>query len=108
MLIGAAVKEAAAKGVCLTPVFSLYSFHGPVFRVMLRAQQGREWPVQHYGFVGYCHVHGNTYNVDWKHLSSATCRCVRVCVCVCCSLPALHCADQPHYGNALGWATERH
>ena len=43
MLIGAAVKEAAARGIVLTPVFSLYSFHGPVFRVMLRARRSAEW-----------------------------------------------------------------
>jgi len=43
MLIGAAVKEAAARGVVLTPVFSLYSFHGPVFRVMLRAKRSADW-----------------------------------------------------------------
>ncbi len=43
MVIGAAVKEAAARGVVLTPVFSLYSYHGPVFRVMLRARRSAEW-----------------------------------------------------------------
>lgn len=36
MLIGAAVKEGAARGMVVTPLFSLYSYHGPVFRVMLR------------------------------------------------------------------------
>lgn len=30
MLIGAAVREGAARGVSLTPMFSLYSYHGPV------------------------------------------------------------------------------
>jgi hypothetical protein len=29
-LIGAAVREGAARGVTLTPLFSLYSYHGPV------------------------------------------------------------------------------
>jgi tRNA (guanine26-N2/guanine27-N2)-dimethyltransferase len=32
MLIGAAVKEASTRGVALQPLFSLYSYHGPVFR----------------------------------------------------------------------------
>lgn len=32
MLIGAAVKAGAARGVALQPLFSLYSYHGPVFR----------------------------------------------------------------------------
>lgn len=52
MLIGAAVREAASRGVCLWPVFSLYSYHGPVFRVMLRATRTPDWPAQHYSFVG--------------------------------------------------------
>lgn len=30
MLIGVAVREGAARGVVLTPLFSLYSYHGPV------------------------------------------------------------------------------
>jgi hypothetical protein len=30
MLIGAAVREGAARGVTLAPLFSLYSYHGPV------------------------------------------------------------------------------
>jgi len=32
MLIGAAVKEASTRSVALQPLFSLYSYHGPVFR----------------------------------------------------------------------------
>lgn len=75
MLIGAAVKEAAAKGVCLQPVFSLYSYHGPVFRVMLRASRSHSWPVQHYNFLGHCHVHEQTRVVPWRQLSDARCRC---------------------------------
>ncbi|KXZ56436.1 hypothetical protein GPECTOR_1g390 [Gonium pectorale] len=56
MVIGGAVREAASRGVALTPVFSLYSYHGPVFRVMLRARRTAEWPASHYGFVGHCFV----------------------------------------------------
>lgn len=75
MLIGAAVREAASRGVCLRPVFSLYSYHGPVFRVMLRATRTPDWPAQHYGFVGHCFVHGDNYVVGWRDLGAATCRC---------------------------------
>ena len=28
---------------------------------------------QHYGFIGHCHVHGDTRVVGWKSLSSASC-----------------------------------
>lgn len=36
MLIGGVVREAALRNMHVYPVFSHYSFHGPVFRVMLR------------------------------------------------------------------------
>ncbi|GLC35987.1 hypothetical protein PLESTF_001246700 [Pleodorina starrii] len=75
MIIGAAVREAAARGVTLQPVFSLYSYHGPVFRVMLRAIRSAEWPAHHYGFMGHCFVHGDNYTVGWRGLGAATCRC---------------------------------
>ena len=74
MLIGAAAKEAAPRGLSLAPVFSLYSPHGPVFRVMLRATRTAEWPSQHYGFLGHCFVHGQAYRVPWKGLGSVACR----------------------------------
>ncbi|GIL43453.1 hypothetical protein Vafri_923 [Volvox africanus] len=75
MIIGSAAREAAARGVTLTPVFSLYSYHGPVFRVMLRATRSAEWPAHHYGFMGHCFVHGDNYTVGWRQLGKATCRC---------------------------------
>ncbi|GFR41355.1 hypothetical protein Agub_g2038, partial [Astrephomene gubernaculifera] len=75
MVIGGAVREAASRGVCLRPVFSLYSYHGPVFRVMLRATRTAEWPAEHYGFVGHCFTHGDNYTVGWRDLGGAVCRC---------------------------------
>ncbi|KAG2446177.1 hypothetical protein HXX76_000770 [Chlamydomonas incerta] len=75
MVIGGAVREAASRGVMLTPVFSLYSYHGPVFRVMLRARRSGEWASQHYGFVGHCFLHGDNYTVGWRDLAGAVCRC---------------------------------
>lgn len=75
MLIGAAVKQAALKGVVLQPVFSLYSYHGPVFRVLLRATSGRQWAHTHYNFVGHCFLHHNSRVVGWRALSSAWCAC---------------------------------
>lgn len=40
MTIGGAVREASAQGYHVTPLFSYYSYHGPVFRVMLRVNRG--------------------------------------------------------------------
>ncbi|MEW5303329.1 MAG: hypothetical protein WDW36_006033 [Sanguina aurantia] len=76
MLIGNAVQVAAARGVSLTPLFSLYSFHGPVFRVMMRAEKSPAWPAKHYGFAGHCHMHGSSSAVPWTGLSSAVCTCL--------------------------------
>lgn len=36
MLIGGVVREAALLGYHITPLFSYYAYHGPVFRVLLR------------------------------------------------------------------------
>ena len=41
MLIGGVVREAALRNMRVFPVFSHYSFHGPVFRVMLRVLPSR-------------------------------------------------------------------
>ena len=40
MVIGGAVREASARGYHVTPLFSYYSYHGPVFRVMLSVNRG--------------------------------------------------------------------
>lgn len=41
MLIGGAVREASVLGHRVDPLFSYYSYHGPVFRVMLRVNRGK-------------------------------------------------------------------
>lgn len=41
MLIGGAVREASVLGYRVTPLFSYYSYHGPVFRVLLRMNRGK-------------------------------------------------------------------
>lgn len=41
MLIGGAIREASVLGNRVLPLFSYYSYHGPVFRVMLRLHRGK-------------------------------------------------------------------
>lgn len=41
MLIGGAVREASVLGFHVKPLFSYYSYHGPVFRVMLKVYRGK-------------------------------------------------------------------
>lgn len=77
MLIGGAVREAAGRGVRLTPVFSLFSYHGPVFRAMLRAERGCEWRHEQYAFLAHCYAHDHPAGaVPWKDVNNAVCRCV--------------------------------
>ncbi|XP_015079487.1 tRNA (guanine(26)-N(2))-dimethyltransferase isoform X2 [Solanum pennellii] len=40
MLIGGAVREASVLGYHVVPLFSYYSYHGPVFRVLLQVKRG--------------------------------------------------------------------
>lgn len=41
MLIGGALREASVLGYHVVPLFSCYSFHGPVFRAMLQLRRGK-------------------------------------------------------------------
>ncbi|XLU31253.1 hypothetical protein S245_067319, partial [Arachis hypogaea] len=41
MLTGGAAREAAVLGYHITPLFSYYAYHGPVFRVLLRLNRGK-------------------------------------------------------------------
>lgn len=40
LLIGGALREASALGFHISPLFSYYSYHGPVFRVMFKVDHG--------------------------------------------------------------------
>ncbi len=74
LLIGAAVQQAAARGLGARPVFSWY--HGEVNRVMVRITKAIGWERQHYGFLTYCHACGQFRTLAWNQLgrgSSCTC-----------------------------------
>lgn len=75
MLIGGAVREAAVMGYCVTPLFSYYSYHGPVFRVLLRMDRGKLTDIRHYGFISYCHKCGNSLAYSWDELGNISCPC---------------------------------
>lgn len=66
MLIGGAVREASVLGYRVTPLFSYYSYHGPVFRVMLRVSrvklQNNRWIVRLYFHC--CLVNVTIYNFN--------------------------------------------
>ncbi|XP_031484834.1 tRNA (guanine(26)-N(2))-dimethyltransferase isoform X1 [Nymphaea colorata] len=75
MLVGGAVREAAALGFQISPLFSYYSYHGPVFRVMLQVSRGQPLEHGHYGFISYCTRCGNSRAFSWKDLGKMFCIC---------------------------------
>ncbi|CAL5322796.1 unnamed protein product [Camellia sinensis] len=75
MLIGGAVREASVLGYHVTPLFSYYSYHGPVFRVMLRFNRGKLPIKRYYGFIGYCKQCGHSEAFSWDKLGCITCPC---------------------------------
>ncbi|GBG71018.1 hypothetical protein CBR_g8316 [Chara braunii] len=78
MLIGGLVRQAAMWGLHAWPVFSHYSYHGPVFRAMMRIQKikgSHSWPSEWYAFIGYCHSCGESRVVQWEDLGNVFCAC---------------------------------
>ncbi|KAL1207922.1 tRNA (guanine(26)-N(2))-dimethyltransferase 1 [Cardamine amara subsp. amara] len=75
MLIGGAVREAALLGYHVTPLFSYYSYHGPVFRVLLRVHRGKLHEDRNYGFVTHCRLCGHSDTVRWDELGLMGCPC---------------------------------
>lgn len=75
MLIGGVVRVASVMGYRVTPLFSYYSYHGPVFRVMLRVIRGKLPDSRHYGFISYCRDCGNSLEFSWDELGRISCPC---------------------------------
>ncbi|KAB2031281.1 hypothetical protein ES319_D05G293800v1 [Gossypium barbadense] len=75
ILIGGAVREASVLGYRVTPLFSYYSYHGPVFRGLLRMNRGKLPEKRDYGFICYCNRCGNSQAVSWDELGQIRCPC---------------------------------
>ncbi|KAF9619156.1 hypothetical protein IFM89_005170, partial [Coptis chinensis] len=75
MLIGGAVRDASVLGYHVSPLFSYYSYHGPVFRVMLLVNRGKLPENRHYGFISYCNQCGNSQTILWGDLGKICCPC---------------------------------
>ncbi|XP_021904260.1 tRNA (guanine(26)-N(2))-dimethyltransferase isoform X3 [Carica papaya] len=75
MLIGGAVREASVLGFHVTPLFSYYSYHGPVFRVLLQVNRGKLHENREYGFITYCNLCGNSQAFSWDELGQIGCPC---------------------------------
>ncbi|XP_047963026.1 tRNA (guanine(26)-N(2))-dimethyltransferase isoform X1 [Salvia hispanica] len=75
MLIGGALREASVLGYHVVPLFSCYSYHGPVFRAMLQLRRGKFPFKRHYGFISYCTQCGNSQSISWDKLGQMRCTC---------------------------------
>ncbi|KAK6131846.1 hypothetical protein DH2020_034420 [Rehmannia glutinosa] len=75
MLIGGAVREASVLGYHVVPLFSYYSYHGPIFRAMLQVRRGK-FPIERdYSFISYCIQCGNSRAFSWDELGRMRCSC---------------------------------
>ncbi|XP_076927256.1 tRNA (guanine(26)-N(2))-dimethyltransferase-like [Bidens hawaiensis] len=75
MLIGGAMREASVLGYYVSPLFSYYSYHGPVFRVLLRLNRGKSPHGIHYRFICYCESCGHSQPICWDKLGHIKCPC---------------------------------
>lgn len=74
-LTSGAMREASVLGYRVAPLFSYYSYHGPVFRVMLRLNRGKLLTNRHYEFISYCTKCGHSQSHSWDELSKLSCTC---------------------------------
>lgn len=73
LIIGAAQQQAAARGLGIEPIFSLFT--GRTYRVMLRLVAKPQLDSHNYGFLGYCHNCGNYQTFSWRKLNKLSCTC---------------------------------
>ncbi|WP_225885416.1 tRNA (guanine-N1)-methyltransferase [Leptolyngbya sp. KIOST-1] len=73
LLLGHAAQTAAARGLGIEPVFSLFT--GQVHRVMVRLTRKPTLNEKTYGFLAYCHRCGHFQTLPWRHLGRETCVC---------------------------------
>jgi tRNA (guanine26-N2/guanine27-N2)-dimethyltransferase len=73
LILGHAAQTAAARGLGVEPVFSLFT--GQVHRVMVHLVSKPTLSERTYGFLAYCHGSGHFQTVDWRHLGRVTCPC---------------------------------
>jgi tRNA (guanine26-N2/guanine27-N2)-dimethyltransferase len=71
ILIGSLGQRAAARGLGIAPVFSLFT--GQTFRVMVRLLPKAQRFEQSYGFLGYCHSCGEYQTLPWPKLGRVSC-----------------------------------
>jgi tRNA (guanine26-N2/guanine27-N2)-dimethyltransferase len=71
LLIGAVQQQAAAKGLGIVPVFSLFTRES--YRIIVRLVPQLQLNDRNSGFLGYCHTCGDYQTIAWKKLSRVSC-----------------------------------
>ncbi|KAL6624357.1 hypothetical protein ACP70R_031678 [Stipagrostis hirtigluma subsp. patula] len=75
MVIGGAVREAALLGFHITPVFSYFASHGPIYRVMVQLCNGKDDGISNYGFICHCKGCGQSRTFGFHELGQICCSC---------------------------------
>jgi tRNA (guanine26-N2/guanine27-N2)-dimethyltransferase len=73
LLIGSTQQQAAAKGLGIEPIFSLFT--GQTYRLMMRLVAKPRLTDKNYGFLAYCHNCGNYQTITWRKLNKISCAC---------------------------------
>ena len=98
ILIGSTQQQAAARGLGIEPIFSLFT--GKTYRLMMRLASKPNLNQHNYGFLAFCHNCGNYQIILWRKLNQISCSCKepKITVSGAMWLGALH-----NYNNALNW-----
>ncbi|KAF8720139.1 hypothetical protein HU200_024922 [Digitaria exilis] len=75
MVIGGAAREAALLGFHITPVFSYFAYHGPIYRVMIQLCNGKDDGISNYGFICHCKSCGQSRTFGFDELGQISCGC---------------------------------
>ncbi|KAK8458058.1 hypothetical protein SEVIR_3G294400v4 [Setaria viridis] len=75
MVIGGAAREAALLGFHITPVFSYFAYHGPIYRVMVKLCNGKDDGISNYGFICHCKSCGQSQTFGFDELGQISCGC---------------------------------
>ncbi|KAL6865092.1 hypothetical protein ACP4OV_016243 [Aristida adscensionis] len=70
-----AAREAALLGFHITPVFSYFAYHGPIYRVMVKLCDGKDDGISNYGFICHCKTCGQSQTFGFDELGQISCGC---------------------------------
>jgi tRNA (guanine26-N2/guanine27-N2)-dimethyltransferase len=78
VFVGDAVRRGAAQGLKVTPAFSLFHPHGPVFRAMLKVEKlVGAWDGESIGFLAQCDSCGDARVAESDEIRDGACFCRR-------------------------------